>query len=543
MANSGLVSTLPLVLSTHVTNAIANFLIMDLQPPALVEGEGFKQLIHTLLPFYKELPSPCQLDNLLKEHHTKGKTSLTQLLRRKMECGENGEISDYTAPIEFESRRRGRPPSHWREVPHFVTLSVDIWLHNWQGNTERYLTLWAHYIDLDFNFQNLALATQRLAGSGLKECSLRAVEAQVKVMAQEWGISQPNMVLLGGEGRNKMRLGPLKSEKGGEAAGSIPHPNSTTFLEREDSVPLEEPHGSEHSHSGEGLPSVPCFFSAVQGCIEEVMSHPVISKTLSQFQGILSTLFLPPVQSKGSYQHHAQSLLQTLTKQEQAELKSWAHSRPTWNKLYPLLSMLIKHKSLFCDTIKEIKGEDLSKEDTSSESSSSGRCHANSTSNTSSTSATTLRSEWKVLDELCLVLRPLDVACRTLAKEAFPRLSLIKPILTGLLSRHLVSRPGDSSSILKEVKRMMRRNLASCYNNPVVNRVVSVACSLDPQFHGLGFMEEKVSRKVIIQGNYCSLNPARLSFYCYACQAFCSYTAHVQLTVITGADLPLKFAV
>lgn len=509
-ANSSLVGTLPLVLATHVTSAIANFLIMDLQPPALVEGEGFKQLIHTLLPSYKELPSPCQLENLLKEHHTKGKASLAQLLKRRMEIGEYEDVSDYTAPIEFESRRRGRPPSRWREVPHFVTLSVDIWFHNWKGNTERYLTLWAHYIDLDFNFRNLALATQRLTESGLKEHSLRSVEAQVKVMAQDWGISQPNMVLLGGEGRNKMRLGPLKSEKGGDATGTIPHPNSTTFLERDDSGPLEELHGSEHSHCGEGQPSVPCFFSAVRGCIEEVMLHPIISKTLSTFQGILSVVLPPTAKTKGLYQHHTQTLLQTLTKQEQAELKSWSHSQPTWKKLYPLLSMLIKHKSLFCDTIKEINGVDLSKEDAASE---SGSCHANSTSNTSSTSAVTLRSEWKVLEELCLVLRPLDVACRTLAKEAFPRLSLIKPILTGLLSRHLVSRPGDSSSILKEVKRMMRRNLASCYNNPVVNRAVCVACSLDPQFHGLGFMEEKVSRKDEIQGNYCSHNPSYLSSF------------------------------
>lgn len=495
MANSGLVSTLPLVLPTHAnaTNAIINFLIMDLQPPSLAEGKGFKQLIHTLLPFYKELPSPCQLDNLLKEHHTKGKTSLAQLMRRKTEIGLSEEMPDYTAPIEFESRRRGRPPSHWREVPHFVTLSVDSWFHNWQGNTDRYLTLWAHYIDLDFTFQNMALATQRLIESGQKEYSLQAVETQVKVMAHEWGVSQPSMILVGGQGRSRMRLQPFKCEKGAEAAGSNPHPNSTTFLEREDSMPLEEPHGSEHCHSGEGLPSVPCFFSVVQDCIEEVMTHPIVSRTLGQFQSILSALFLPLTQTKSSHQNLVESVLQTLTKQEQAEIKSWAYSRPVWNKLYPLLSILIKYKSIFSEIIKDIKGEDISREDISSESSSSRKCQANSTSNTSSS---TLRSEWKVLEDLCLVLRPLDVACRTLAKEAFPRLSLIKPILTGLLSRHLALRQGDSSSTLKEVKRTMRQNLASCYNNPVVNRVMCVACALDPQFNGLGFMDSKVSHSV-----------------------------------------------
>lgn len=489
----------PLRLLTRMTYAIANFLIMDLQPPALVEGKGFKQLMHTLLPSCKELPSPCRLNNLLKEHHKNGKKSLAQLLRRKTESEPNTELFDHTAPIEFDPGRSEQPSSRWTEVPHVVTLSVDIWFHNWQGNSERYLTLWAHYIDSDFNLQNLALTTQRLTECGLKVYSPHAVEAQVKAMAEEWGILQPNMILLGGEGGNKITRWLLKSGKGGEAAGSDRHPNSTTFLEKDGSATLEEPHGSEHGHSGGGLPSVPCFFSVVQGCIEEVMSHPVVSRTFSQFHGVISVLFQPSDQTESSFSpaHCTQNLLQTLTKQEVAELRSWgAHSRPMWNKLYPLLSMLIKHKSVICDAIKEIKSEGASQEDTSSEFSSSGGPHANSTSNTSSISVKSLRSEWKVLEELCLVLKPLDVACRTLAKETFPRLSLIKPILTGLLSRHLVSRTGDLSPFLKEVKKMMRRNLANCYNNPVVNKVICVACYLDPQFHGLGFMEEKVSLTV-----------------------------------------------
>ncbi|KAM3623752.1 uncharacterized protein V6R79_015174 [Siganus canaliculatus] len=485
--NSSLFNGNPGAISSHVTNAITNFLIMDLQPPSFVDGDGFKQLIHSLLPYYRDLPSPCLLEDLLNEHHTKGKMSVAQLLRTKTGSGEHEEIPDHTAPIEFEPRRDERPLSHWKDVPHFVTLSADVWFHSWQGNAEKYLTLWTHYIDRNFHCQNLALATHRLMETGGKDCSLQTVETQVKAMAQEWGISQPTMVLLGGEGRNKMipKLGLPKAEKAGKATGSVPHPNSTTFLEREDSVSPGEPHGSEQAPSSEGLPSVPCFFSAVQGCIEEVMSHPVVFKTLSHFQLIISTVFLPSAENKSSTEHHTLILLQTLTKQEQVELKSWAHSRPSWSKLYPLLSILINHKSLFRDVFKDVKVEGLFKEEGSSESSSSGGCH------TDSSSTVILHSEWKVLEDLCLVLKPLDVACRTLAKEPFPRLSLVKPILTGLLSRHLVSRPGDSSTILKEVKKMMRRSLASSYNNPVVSRAVCVACSLDPQFHGLRFMEDK----------------------------------------------------
>ncbi|KAM4584736.1 E3 SUMO-protein ligase ZBED1-like isoform 2-T2 [Odontesthes bonariensis] len=484
------VSSPHLLMPAQLTRAITNFIVVDLQPAALVEGQGFRQLLHTLLPSHRELPLPCQVEGLLRDHHTKGKQSLAKLLGAKTGSVENEEISDYTAPIEFEPRRRGRPLNHQGEVPYFVNLSVDVWLHSWPGNTERYLTLWAHYIDEHFSLHNLALATQRQTESEGNDYDLQAVEAQVKIMAQEWGIFQPNLVLWGVEGKSRTRLRPIKSEVGVEATGSAPHPNSTTFLERDDSASSEETHAAD-GRVGEGLPSVPCFFSAVQGCIEEVMSHPVISKTLSQFQGILSTLFLPSAQDRGLYEHYVQKLSQGLTKQDKMRLKSWAHSRPTWNSLYPVLSTLTKNKSVLCDIIKEIKDESCTREKAASELTSSGSLHANSTSSSTSTSLPTFRAEWKVVEELCLVLKPLDVACRTLAKEAFPRLSLIKPILTGLLSRHLVLRPGDSSSILKEVKRMMRRNLARCYDNPAVNRALSVACSLDPQFHGLGFMEEK----------------------------------------------------
>ncbi|XP_016890974.1 uncharacterized protein LOC107989064 [Cynoglossus semilaevis] len=225
------------------------------------------------------------------------------------------------------------------------------------------------------------------------------------------------------------------------------------------------------------------------------MSHPVISKTLGQFHDILSPVFLAPSQDRSSC--HVHSLLQTFTRQEWAELTSWTHSRPTWDKLYPLLSILIKHKSPFCELIKEVTGEGSGNAEAPSENSSSSNCPTNSTSNCSSANST-MRSDWKVVEDLCLVLRPLDVACRTLAKEGFPRLSLVKPILIGLLSRHLVSRQGDSSSsILREVKRMMRKSLASCYDNPVVNMVLCVACSLDPQFRGLGFMNEKEQKTTL----------------------------------------------
>lgn len=465
LTTSSLISTVPQILPSHVTDAIADFVIVDLQPPALVEGKGFRQLFHTLLPSYKELPSACLLENLLKEHHAKGKRSLARMM-----TAEGGEESfDHTAPLDFETF--GQPSTCHSEPPYFVNFSVDIWFHSWQGHTELYLTLWAHYIDLKFSFHNVALETQRL-----KEPSLQGVEVQVNAIAQEWHVFQPNSLLLGGEGKNKMTPGPSRTTTVAETAGSLPHPNSTTFLERESSSSQEEPQESQI-----GRAPVPCFFSVVQTCIEEMMSHPVISQALAHFQSIVSSLFLSS--SSESTLSHQHRLLETVTKQEEAELKTWAHSQPSWNRLFCLLSVLLKHKSLFCDIGKGLKTQASPVDEASSESSPAGSC---------STTTPAWKAECRLLEELCLVLRPLDVACRTLAKEAFPRLSLVKPILTGLLSRHLVLRPGDTS-VLKEVKRVMRQTLTGCYDNPEVNKVICVACSLDPQFRSLGFMGEKVS--------------------------------------------------
>lgn len=444
-----------------LTDNILYFLITDLQPPSFVRGKGFQRLISSLLPQVKELPSKTKLEFLLNELYNKSKTNMAQMLRT------NTDTMNYMAPLEAEQSSRKK------EVPHLVNFSVDVWFHTWQGNTEMYLSLWAHYIDVNFTCYNRALSTQKLSKSGL---NLKSVESQVRAMGEEWGIYQANLSVLGGEGWDDIRVVPVRSEKVGEASGNNTHPNSTTFLERDDSAsPVEQ--DTEQSQTSEGLPSVPCFFTSVQSCIDELMSMNAISKVLSKFQNIVAGLFGEQDQIGGSNEIYATQLSQVMTKEEQVEIKVWAYSRPTWNKLYLLLNALLKNKGLFRDIINKLK------EDTSSESSSEN-------STPTGSSSQSVRSEWKVVEDLCLVLKPLDVACQTLAKEDFPRLSLIKPILTGLLTRHLVTRPGDSP-ILKEAKTMMRYNLSHWYDTPTVNRVLNVACALDPQFHGLGFMSEK----------------------------------------------------
>ncbi|CAB1326955.1 unnamed protein product [Coregonus sp. 'balchen'] len=519
--------TLSNVLTTQTTSAITNFLIKDLLPPDTVEGEGFKQLIQTLLPSCKELPSASLLEEVLRDVHTKGRKNWAKLLTNSTGFNEE-DTSKPTIPVQFKpsssTRKAARSRSKTQnQLSHHVAVSADVWCHDWQGDKERYATLWAHFINADFASHNLALATQRLGETGTGDMDLSVVEAIVRSMAQEWDISQPSFILLGGEEMEKTKVGPKKRERSGEGIGGgggarHHHPNSTTFLEMEDSISSDDLSGLEraieraNSTSGEShSPPIPCFFTAVQSCIEEVMGHSIISKTLRVFQHLLYSLFSFHGKDMVTL-HPARKLILVLQKQETAELKSWAYGKPGWNGLYSVVKTLLRYQNMISETLKQIDSEIQTGQETGSptdldsgttvalktadnhdtNSTSAGRANSDTTDGSnSSVPVPPKRSDWKVLEDLSCMLKPLDVACRTLAKEPFPRLSLVKPILTGLLDRHFAPHPRhrNDSTILKELKKKIRWGLARRYNDPQINQVLCVACALDPQFHGLGFME------------------------------------------------------
>ncbi|XP_010886538.2 uncharacterized protein LOC105020893 isoform X2 [Esox lucius] len=509
-------------LTSQTTNAIADFLVRDLLPLDIVEGEGFKQLIQTLLPSCKEFPSASLLEDLLRDIHSKGRKNCARQLTNSTGLSEDTFVP--TAPGQpTPSSSLTRIPAgsylgRRSQVPHRVAISAEVWRHDWHGNKGRWTTIWAHYIDADFRSHNLALATQRLGETGTGDIDPSTVEAKVLSVAQEWGVSLPSFVLLGGEDIEKTKAGPKK--KSGEGVGEgTHHPNSTTFLEREDSVSSDDLSGLERAieranstHKESRSPTIPCFFTSVQACVEEVMGHSIISKTLCIFQKVLYSFF--SLYDKDTEKlHPAKKLILVLQKQERNELRAWAFGKPSWNGLYNVVKTLLRYQNMISELLKEISecSEIQSGQDTSSpisldsgktaplksvdgldtNSTSTGRTNAEPGSSNSSVPVPLKRSDWKVLEDLCSVLKPLDVACRTLAKEPFPRLSLVKPILTGLVDRHFASHPRhrNDSALLKELKKKIRCGLACRYNNPQINQELCIACALDPQFLGLGFMD------------------------------------------------------
>ncbi|XP_030207753.1 uncharacterized protein LOC115540514 [Gadus morhua] len=438
-------STPPFLLGTPATDtlisAVCNFLIRDLYQPAMVEGQGFKELMHTLVPSNKDLPTARALEALLKDLHAREEKRLRQLLLCTTAGQDEDENTfDYTSPSETQETSFRHPT----DAPRPVTLSVDVWRHVWLGDASRNATLWVHYVDANFDPQNWALTTQRLT-----ETETEGVVAQVKTMALEWGIPHSHLVLLGGDAVENGALSPRRPKQSGEPDGRDPAPT----------------------------PTIPCFFNAVRGCVEEVMSLPIISDTLRMFQDVLSGMFTHA--TSNPFHPRIELLLLKIAPGERAHLKSWANSPLGWQSLFTAVNILNKHSKLLSELIKLENGTIIKNE------------HPVEADSGASGVAVLGESEWKVLQELCSVLKPMDVACRTLAREAFPCLSLIKPMLIGLLTRHLVSQPGEVSPLTKGVKMRMRERLEACYKDPAVNRILCVACSLDPQFRHLGFMEAK----------------------------------------------------
>ncbi|KAJ8000594.1 hypothetical protein DPEC_G00182000 [Dallia pectoralis] len=513
-------SMLSHTLASQSTTAIADFLVKDLLPLDIVEGEGFKRLIQSLLPSCKELPSVSLLEGLLREVYSKGRKNCIRLLTNCSGFGEDTfKSSALGQPAASSSSTRtpgGLSTGNQSQVPHGVSLSAEVWHHDWQGDKGRWATIWAHYIDANFCSHNLALATRNLGETGPGDLDVSTVTAKVLSVAKEWGVSLPSFILLGGEDIERVRASPQKREKGGEGVGEgTHHPNSTTFLEREDSVSSDDLLGLERAIIRAGssresqTPPIPCFFTSIKTCVEEVMGYAIISITLCKFQKVLHSFF-SFFDKDTEPLHPAKKLILVLQKQEQNKLKAWAYGKPSWDGLYDVVKTLLRIQNMISEMLTEMNecseiqsGHNMAspaslEPGTAEHLKTSDDFNTNPNSADSETTGSNAsvpillkRSDWKVLEDLCSVLKPLDVACRTLAKEPFPRLSLVKPILIGLVDRHFASHPGhrNDSAILKELKKKIRCGLARRYNDPQINRELCIACALDPQFLGLGFME------------------------------------------------------
>ena len=102
-------------------------------------------------------------------------------------------------------------------------------------------------------------------------------------------------------------------------------------------------------------------------------------------------------------------------------------------------------------------------------------------------------NEWDLLNSLLPCLHPLEVATTALSGEKYVSVSMLYPIVMGLVNVHLRASTSDSS-IVKKTKDVIRNQLVTRFkteSDRICNSVPILASALDPRFKSLEFLPTK----------------------------------------------------
>ena len=108
----------------HLTRKLEEMCAIDMRPISIVNGQGFKEFIHSLDPSY-QVPSHTTVRAYVKKAYTDAKAALIDILTNQQS----------------------------------VALTTDIWTSH---STESYLTHTCHFIIVTFDMRSPVLATRKL---------------------------------------------------------------------------------------------------------------------------------------------------------------------------------------------------------------------------------------------------------------------------------------------------------------------------------------------------------------------------------------------
>ncbi|CAM4690642.1 unnamed protein product [Lepidochelys olivacea] len=346
----------------RTTRAVADFLVWDLMPLEVVEGEGFGQMLNALEPGYKPPAAAFLARTLLRERHLQGQAKVTELVRGLPHCA----------------------------------LSLDLWPHS-PGLS--YLTLTLHYVDDTFEACTRVLCSRPVP----EEPSPESLAGALGWAAEEWGVR----------------------ESGAYAMG---------------------PHGpaARQAAAALGWQALPCVGQALEGATEAVLGLPPIRSALERCRRLAAWALAGPGRAE-------EPLLR-------AQLKRLLRDGAQWQSAHGLLQGLLEQAEALAGLGPE--GEPALRP-----------------------------QDWAALQDAADVLKPLAVAASTFTKEPFAGLSLVKPVLTSLLYKHLATGEWDSE-LARAAKGAAHRELSRRYAEPGVERALNLACALDPRFRSLDFLSQ-----------------------------------------------------
>ncbi|XP_069763739.1 E3 SUMO-protein ligase ZBED1-like [Narcine bancroftii] len=195
-----------------------------------------------------------------------------------------------------------------------------------------------------------------------------------------------------------------------------------------------------------GWKHLPCIGYALQNCVDSALQQPAILRMLARCKRLTESILSSPALS-----HQLGS--------GKLKLTAFSSGSTQWYGMYGALQSLQDHRQFLDGLCSSPQGKGLALSP----------------------------DDWQVVHEIVGILKPLAIATSTFIKERFSSLSLVKPILTSLIYKHLASSENDSE-LAHDMKHAICMDLSQWYADQEVNQVLNLACALDPRFRGLDFL-------------------------------------------------------
>uniref|UniRef100_A0A8C6Y7W9 Uncharacterized protein n=1 Tax=Naja naja TaxID=35670 RepID=A0A8C6Y7W9_NAJNA len=143
----------------QMIQAIAYFIVLDLMPIEVVEGQGFGQMLTVLNPNYQSPGAASLVHTVLQDMYTQMKGNIWEQVRALPQC----------------------------------SLSLDVWCHS---TTLTYLTFTVHYVDDCFEPQARVLSSHPIP----ENYSTESLVEFLTEATEEWGIHRSTLYTMGGIG-------------------------------------------------------------------------------------------------------------------------------------------------------------------------------------------------------------------------------------------------------------------------------------------------------------------------------------------------------
>ena len=104
--------------------------------------------------------------------------------------------------------------------------------------------------------------------------------------------------------------------------------------------------------------------------------------------------------------------------------------------------------------------------------------------------------DWELIEELCVILRPLWLATKELSGEQFTTLSKVVPMISQLLEAYTKNSPGESETA-KEVRKLVADGLKKHFNGIDTDPTYTNATIYDPRFKNLVFSTKSKGEQAV----------------------------------------------